>query len=178
MPDSAVHVRKGQRYIDVIKDRNVVAVRIDNTLHDLRDVADRDVDAVPVSIYSEDGLQILRHSAAHLLANAVTNLYPDALPNTGPVVENGFYYDFDMKPIGEEDLAKIEDEMHRIQKENVPIEKIVYPKDELIRIFARNPYKLRIIEDNVSMPWTTCAKHRLHKGVQAAEHSKCCLQIR
>ncbi|PYB68889.1 threonine--tRNA ligase [Thermoplasma sp. Kam2015] len=150
MPDSAVHVRKGQRYIDVIKDRNVVAVRIDNTLHDLRDVADGDVDAVPVSIYSEDGLQILRHSAAHLLANAVTNLYPDALPNTGPVVENGFYYDFDMKPIGEEDLAKIEDEMHRIQKENVPIEKIVYPKDELIRIFARNPYKLRIIEDNVS----------------------------
>ncbi len=150
MNDKPVHVTKGQRYSDVIHSRDIVAVRSMDRLKDLSDIAEKDEDVFPVRIDSEDGIAILRHSAAHLLANAVTNIYTAALPNTGPVVENGFYYDFDMKPVGEEDLARIEEEMRRIVKEDVPIVREFHSKEELMHIFSYNSYKIRIIEENIS----------------------------
>ncbi|BAB60447.1 tRNA synthetase Thr [Thermoplasma volcanium GSS1] len=149
MPINEIRVQKGQRYRDAINDKKVIAVKKGDKFLDLDEIAGEDEAVQPVYLDSEDGLYILRHSAAHLLANAVTNLFPEALPNTGPVVENGFYYDFDMKPITEEDLSKIEEEMKRIVKENVPIRRMIYSKDELLKIFSKNPYKIRIINENV-----------------------------
>ena len=72
---------------------------------------------------SDEGLYIMRHSCAHLLAQAVTELFPDAKPTIGPPIENGFYYDFYMEPINENDLNKIEKLMRKIVKQNLPIER-------------------------------------------------------
>jgi len=95
------------------------------------------------------GLDVLRHSCAHLLAHAIKRLYPAALPTIGPVVENGFYYDFDNLDITEGDLPKIEEEMKRIVKEKLAITRIEHasPADAKTQ-YASNPYKLEIITMN------------------------------
>ena len=72
---------------------------------------------------SEEGLYIMRHSCAHLLAQAVTELFPEARPTIGPPIDDGFYYDFYMDPINEDDLRKIEKLMKKIVKQNLPIQR-------------------------------------------------------
>jgi threonyl-tRNA synthetase len=104
---------------------------------------------------SDDPLQILRHSTAHLLAAAVTELYPNAKYAIGPAIENppGFYYDFDFgKPITESDLQAIESRMRRIAQEGRPFEHEVLPRDEAIEEFRKRgqDYKLELIADKVS----------------------------
>jgi threonyl-tRNA synthetase len=89
----------------------------------------------------------LRHSTAHLLAAAVTSLWPEALPTIGPVIENGFYYDFDSLKISEEDFPKIEEEMKKIVKDWKSFEKIEIEAKEAEKKFEDNPYKLELIED-------------------------------
>jgi threonyl-tRNA synthetase len=89
----------------------------------------------------------LRHSTAHLLAAAVTSLWPEALPTIGPVIENGFYYDFDSLKISEEDFPKIEEEMKKIVKDWKSFEKIEIEAKEAENKFEDNPYKLELIED-------------------------------
>jgi threonyl-tRNA synthetase len=92
-------------------------------------------------------LDNLRHSTAHLLAAAVTSLWPEALPTIGPVIENGFYYDFDSLKISEEDFPKIEEEMKKIVKDWKSFEKIEIEAKEAEKKFEDNPYKLELIED-------------------------------
>ena len=87
---------------------------------------------------SPEGLEIFRHSSAHLLAAAVTDLFPDAHPGIGPATENGFFYDFYREtPFTEEDLKKIEAKMQELVKANLPNERIYYSKDEGVKVFEQ-----------------------------------------
>jgi threonyl-tRNA synthetase len=95
-----------------------------------------------------EGLEILRHSSAHLLAHAVKELFPDAQVTIGPVIENGFYYDFSFKrPFTPEDLAAIEQRMGEIAKRDLPLERKLMPRDEAVRFFRDQGehYKAEII---------------------------------
>jgi threonyl-tRNA synthetase len=97
----------------------------------------------------EDALQLLRHSAAHLMAQAMRRLYPNIHFGVGPAIDTGFYYDTDNgeNQITEEDLPAIEAEMMKIVKENLPIERLDITKGEALEIFANDPYKVEIIND-------------------------------
>lgn len=96
----------------------------------------------------EDALSVLRHSTAHLMAQAIKRLYPDAKFGVGPAIENGFYYDTDTsEPITDEDLGKIEDEMMAIVKENLPIVRKEISREEALEFFKNDPYKTELIND-------------------------------
>jgi threonyl-tRNA synthetase len=93
-------------------------------------------------------LEILRHSASHLLAQAVKRLYPDVKLGIGPATNTGFYYDFDFSsPVTMADLEKIEQEMTKISKENLKIERLELPKDEALRLMKDQPYKIELINE-------------------------------
>ena len=113
-------------------------------------VLDHDAEVEFIDIDSPEGEDIVRHSTAHLMAQAVLRLYPETKVTIGPVIENGFYYDFDpVEQFTEEDLEKIEAEMKRIVKENIKLEKYVLPRDEAIDYFRdvdKNKYKVEIVE--------------------------------
>ena len=96
---------------------------------------------------SVEALEVLNHSTSHLLAEAIQELYPDALFGFGPAIENGFYYDIDFKePIVEEDLAKIEKKMHELASKDERIVRQVLNKKEALEVFKNNPYKIELIE--------------------------------
>ena len=93
-----------------------------------------------------DRLSIMRHSCAHVLAAAVQKLYPKTKFAIGPAIDNGFYYDFDFsKPFSETDLGKIEAEMTRIIRANLPFEKREITSSEAKKLFAKQPYKQELI---------------------------------
>ena len=97
---------------------------------------------------SQEALEVLNHSTSHLLAEAIQELYPDALFGFGPAIENGFYYDIDFKePIVEEDLAKIEKKMHELAGKDERIVRQVLSKKEALEVFKNNPYKIELIQD-------------------------------
>ncbi len=129
--------------------KGAVAVLQDGVEMDLRDTPTADVTVEPVFTQTERGLRILRHSAAHLLAQAVTSLYPDAKPNAGPPTDDGFYYDIDMKPITQEELSEVEDRMRELVSKNLRIQKVTASKEELLEKFKENPYKVDKINENV-----------------------------
>jgi threonyl-tRNA synthetase len=105
----------------------------------------------PLAIVTDkdaDGLEVIRHSTAHLLAYAVKELFPDAQVTIGPVIDNGFYYDFSYKrPFTPEDLAKIEARMGELAKRDIPVERSVLPRDEAVAYFKSigEHYKAEII---------------------------------
>lgn len=102
------------------------------------------------TFHEEEGKHVMRHSGAHLLAQAVKRLYPAAKPTIGPAVENGFYYDFDMETtISSNELSVIEAEMLKIVKENLPIERFSLPRNEAIAYMRKReePYKVELIEN-------------------------------
>jgi len=111
-------VEAGTTAGDAIDDKSAVAVRVGGSLRDLAyPLADGDA-VEPVAAASYDGLMIMRHSAAHVLAQAVQELFPDAKLGIGPPVENGFYYDFDVRqPFSPEDLKAIEQKMRQIVRQ-------------------------------------------------------------
>ena len=125
---------------------DVVAARVGGALRDLaHELSDGD-EVQPVEIDSPDGRDILRHSTAHVLAQAVQDLFPDAKLGIGPPVENGFYYDFDVEtPFVPEDLAKIETRMRKILKENQRFQRRPVSDDDARRELAEEPYKLELI---------------------------------
>ena len=127
-----------------------VGAKIDGKNVDMSYILDHDADVEFIDIESPEGEYIVRHSTAHLMAQAVLRLYPDTKVTIGPVVENGFYYDFDpIEQFTEEDLQKIEEEMKKIVKENIKLEKFVLPRDEAIEYFKnvdKNKYKVEIVE--------------------------------
>jgi len=97
---------------------------------------------------TKEDLMILRHSCSHMLAAAVKKLFPDAKLGIGPAIEDGFYYDFDVKnPFTPEDLKKIEDEMNQIIRKNVDFVKKDVSKTEAKKLFKNEPYKLELIEE-------------------------------
>ncbi len=125
---------------------DVIAARVNGELRDLaREVADGDV-VEPVAIGSDDGLAILRHSTAHVLAQAVQELFPEARLGIGPPVENGFYYDFDVvQPFGPEDLKAIEGRMRQIVRQGQRFARRVVTDAEARAELAGEPYKLELI---------------------------------
>ncbi|MEG2570411.1 MAG: TGS domain-containing protein, partial [Clostridia bacterium] len=97
----------------------------------------------------EDGRRAFRHTASHVLAQAVKRLYPAAKLAIGPAIENGFYYDFDAEPFTTDDLTKIEAEMKKIVKENLIMERYAMPRDEALAFMREKdePYKVELIEN-------------------------------
>ncbi|MCL4343326.1 MAG: threonine--tRNA ligase, partial [Candidatus Thermoplasmatota archaeon] len=153
MPDKSLSIKKGQKFSEVLsqsnREREVIAVSFQNRLMDLQQEAPSNGEFTPVTLDSEEGLRVLRHSTAHLLAHAVTELIPTALLNAGPATDDGFFYDIDMPVISSEDFPKIEKRMREISERNLPITRHVFPKKVLQEKFSRNPYKLQKIEDFV-----------------------------
>ncbi|MBM9509792.1 threonine--tRNA ligase [Actinacidiphila acididurans] len=127
-------------------ERAVVAARVGGALKDLaHPLADGDV-VEPVEITSEDGLNILRHSTAHVMAQAVQQLFPEAKLGIGPPVRDGFYYDFDVdRPFHPDDLKAIEKKMQEIQKQGQRFSRRVVTDDDARAELAHEPYKLELI---------------------------------
>lgn len=128
------------------EDPDVIAVKVDGALKDLAyELAPGDT-VEPVAISSKDGRDILRHSTAHVMAQAVQELFPEAKLGIGPPVQDGFYYDFDVaKPFTPEDLDKIESRMRKIIKENQRFSRRPIDDDEARVELADEPYKLELI---------------------------------
>ena len=124
----------------------VIAARVGGVLRDLaHELSDGD-EVEPVTIDSADGRDILRHSTAHVMAQAVQELFPDARLGIGPPIENGFYYDFDVEtPFVPEDLEKIETRMRKIVKENQRFSRRAVSDDAARAELADEPYKLELI---------------------------------
>ncbi|HEX6921070.1 MAG TPA: threonine--tRNA ligase [Actinomycetes bacterium] len=140
-------VAAGTTAADVLpEDKAVIAARVSGELRDLaHPVQDGDV-VEPVLIDSPDGRAILRHSTAHVMAQAVQELYPQARLGIGPPIENGFYYDFDVaEPFHPEDLARIDKRMQQIVKEGQSFSRRVVDEDAARAELADEPYKLELI---------------------------------
>ena len=117
---------------------------------DLRTEINEDCNLEILTFNDKDGRWAFRHTASHILAQAVKRLYPEVKLAIGPAIEDGFYYDFDTdKPFSHDDFEKIEAEMKKIVKEKLPIERFELPRDEAIKLMevAGEPYKIELIED-------------------------------
>jgi threonyl-tRNA synthetase len=128
--------------------RAALAGRVDGKLVDTSHRIESDAEVAIVTERDAAGLEILRHSSAHLLAHAVKELFPDAQVTIGPVIENGFYYDFSFKrPFTPEDLAAIERRMAEIARRDLPVERRLMPRDEAVKFFRDQGehYKAEII---------------------------------
>ena len=126
-----------------------LAGRVDGALVDTSYLVSRDAEVAIVTERDEDGIEVLRHSCAHLMAQAVQRLFPKAQVTIGPVIEDGFFYDFAFeRPFTPEDLEAIEKSMNEIVKENLEVERSVVPREEAIKLFKEmgEDYKVEIIE--------------------------------
>jgi len=126
-----------------------LAGKIDGDMVDVSHLIESDSELSIITGRDEDGLDIIRHSCAHLMANAVQNLFPEAQVTIGPVIENGFYYDFAYeRPFTPEDLEAIEKEMTRLAKEDISVERSILSRDEAVALFEKmgEKYKVEIIE--------------------------------
>jgi threonyl-tRNA synthetase len=125
-----------------------LAGRVDGKLVDTSHRIEADAQLAIVTDKDVDGLEIIRHSTAHLLAYAVKELFPDAQVTIGPVIDNGFYYDFACKPFTPEDLAAIEKRMAELAKKDFPVTREVWPRDKAVEFFKSigEKYKAELIE--------------------------------
>ena len=126
-----------------------VAALVDGIERDMSHELDVDCSVIPILGNSPEGHYILRHSCAHLLAQAVTEMFPDAKPTIGPPIDHGFYYDFHMDPISEDDLKSIEKRMKELVKKNMLISREEYDNDDLRSIFGKNKFKLEIMDEKI-----------------------------
>ena len=125
-----------------------LAGKVDGRLVDTSQVLDRDADVAIVTDRDPEGLEVIRHSTAHLLAHAVKELFPDAQVTIGPVIEDGFYYDFSYKrPFTPDDLAAIEKRMAELAKSDEPVVRRLMPRDDAVKFFhdLGEHYKAEII---------------------------------
>ena len=126
-----------------------LAGRVDGELVDTSYSIDTDVKLSIVTDRDTDGVEVIRHSCAHLMAQAVQRLFPDAQVTIGPVIENGFFYDFSFeRPFTPEDLAAIETTMEEIVKEDLQVERSILSREEAVELFEKmgEKYKVEIIE--------------------------------
>lgn len=147
---------KGMSLLDFIKQnakresKDTIAAKFNGQEVDLTYIPETDGNLELIFTTTNEGLEILRHSTSHLMAQAVKRLYPNVQVTIGPAIKDGFYYDFDTdKPFTDEDLPKIEAEMKKIIKENIPVVRKIMTKKDAIEYFKKNnePYKVEIIED-------------------------------
>ena len=127
-----------------------LAGKIDGQLLDTSHVIDRDVELSIITEKSEEGLEVIRHSAAHLLAMATQDIFPEAQVTIGPVIEDGFFYDFAFeRAFTPEDLQKIQKRMDELAKQDLPIQRVVMSREEAISTFDAmgEKYKVEIIKD-------------------------------
>ena len=142
--------------IDIAKDiseglaRVACVAEVDGKIVDLRTTVDKDCTLNILTFDSEEGKKAYRHTCAHVMAEAVKHLYPEAKLTIGPAIDNGFYYDFDMPSLTREDLDAIEKEMKKIIKKGDKLEYFTLPKDEAIKLMTeRNePYKVEMIKEH------------------------------
>ena len=152
---SVIEVEKGTAIIDVAKKiseglaRNATCAEVNGEVRDLRFELEDDCDLVINSFDSSlEGKQAYWHTSSHIMAQAVKRLFPDVKFAIGPAIKEGFYYDFDVeKPFTDEDKAKIEDEMKKIIKEDIKIERFSLSKKEALDLMKDQPYKKELIEE-------------------------------
>ena len=149
-------IAEGVSLLDFVKQhakkesKDTIAAKFNGQEVDLTYIPETDGDLELIFTTTNEGLEILRHSTSHLMAQAVKRLYPNVQVTIGPAIKDGFYYDFDTdKPFTDEDLPKIEAEMKKIIKENIPVIRKIMTKKDAIEYFKKNnePYKVEIIED-------------------------------
>jgi len=131
-------------------ERQVIAVKVNGQLRDISIPLTEDARIEFLRPSDPEGHEVLLHSTSHIMAQAVKRLFPNAKVTIGPAIENGFYYDFDVdRPFTEEDLPRIEEEMRRIIKEDLPIERVELRRDEALKEFSERdePYKVEIIQE-------------------------------
>ncbi|MFJ7553490.1 threonine--tRNA ligase [Bacillus thuringiensis] len=129
--------------------KKAVAGKVNDGLYDLRRNIEENAEVEIITIDSNEGVEIARHSAAHILAQAVKRLYGDINLGVGPVIENGFYYDMDLpSSVNIEDLRKIEKEMKKIINENIKIERVEVSREEAAKLFQEidDSLKLELLE--------------------------------
>lgn len=136
----------------LLKENQAIALKINGEIRDLSFIAslNGNEEIEIITLQSKEGLEILRHSVAHIMAHAVKDLFPDVKVTIGPAIEEGFYYDFDRDtPFTEEDLHKIEKRMHEIIKSRQPFIRKEISKDEAIKLFESlgESYKIEIINE-------------------------------
>ncbi|HKQ26973.1 MAG TPA: TGS domain-containing protein, partial [Burkholderiales bacterium] len=128
--------------------RAALAAKVNGKIVDTGFRVDSDADVSIITERDPEGVDVLRHSTAHLLAHAVKELFPDAQVTIGPVIENGFYYDFAYKrPFTPEDLSLIEKKMAEIAKRDLPVQRREMPRNEAVEFFRKQGenYKAEII---------------------------------
>ena len=154
---SKLEIESGMSILDIAKKiseglaRNAMAGKVDGEVKDLRYPIEKDCKLEILTFDDEDGKKAYWHTTAHIMAQAVKRLYGENVKLTiGPSIENGFYYDFDVEnPISENDFEKIEEEMKKIIKEDLPLERYTLPRDEAIALMKKmdEPYKAELIEE-------------------------------
>ncbi len=129
--------------------RVAAAGQVNGEVVDLRTVIDTDCELNILTANDEEGLRTVRHTASHVLAEAVKRVFPDAKLAIGPSIDTGFYYDFEHEPFSREDLDKLEAEMKKIIKEGAKLEKFTLPREEAIKFMEEKgePYKVELIQD-------------------------------
>jgi threonyl-tRNA synthetase len=127
--------------------RDCVAMEIEGQIIDIYRPIEKDTAVKLITTRDPEGLEIMRHSAAHVMAQAILRVCDQAQLTIGPVIEDGFYYDIDMPPISEDDFPKIEAEMKKIVKAKLPIRRREVSKAEALEFYKNEPYKLEMIQD-------------------------------
>ena len=148
--DHAVSVMEVAQSIGPGLAKNTVAGRVNGRLVDACDLITEDATLQIITPKDDEGVEIIRHSCAHLVGHAVKQLFPEAKMVIGPVIEDGFYYDiFNAKPFTPDDMAAIEERMKKLIDQDYDVIKKMTPRDEVIKVFTERgeDYKLRLIED-------------------------------
>ena len=153
---SVMEIENGASVYDAAKKisdglaRAALGARVDGEVKELTFKLEKDAELEILTFDDNDGRHILRHTASHVMAQAVKRLFPEVKLAIGPAIDNGFYYDFDYdKGFTPDDLAKIEAEMNKIVKENYKLERFELPRKEAIEFMKEKdePYKVELIED-------------------------------
>ncbi len=125
-----------------------IAAKIGDRVVDLATPVDEGDQVAILTPSSEEGLDVIRHSAAHVLADAATRLFPGTKVAIGPAIKDGFYYDFEFpEPVGEDDLPRLTEEIQRLLGSSLPFERREVSKEEALALFKDEPYKLELIRD-------------------------------
>ena len=150
--------------------RNCVAMELNDELVDLSTSISEDTGVRLITRKDPEALHVLRHSAAHVMAQAILRIFKDAKLTIGPAIEDGFYYDIDMQPVSEEDFPRIEAEIKKIIKAKLPIYRKEVSKAEALEFYKDEPYKQEMIaemEDGTMFPRRGQAAPRSQYGLFA-----------
>ena len=152
-----IEIKDGANGFDLVKEfdperkKEVVALQGKERERSLREAIVPGDELSPILMGSKEAFHLLNHSTSHLMAQAIRHLYPEARFGVGPAIEEGFYYDVDPgegKTIAESDLPRIEEEMRKLSKENIPFERVECSTEEALSLFPGDPYKDELIKEH------------------------------